>query len=390
MSVAPALGVAVSRRFDGPRIVARAGEWVVELALLAELGVLASDPAWRQPSLNAFLAQGATVWRSTGARLAELIDDLHSPTAGSRDRLEPALHHRDDVTMLLPVAVGDFVDFYASEQHATNLGRILRPGQDPLPPAWRHLPIGYHGRSGTIVVSGTPVRRPCGQRRDPSGRPEFGPSRRLDVEVEVGFVVGAGSVQGVPVPVEDFDQHVFGVCLVNDWSARDIQAWETQPLGPFLGKSFATSISPWVVPLSALPAARRPARSAAAGVMPYLRETQPWGLALDLELEVNGEVRARPPYSSMFWSPAQMLAHLTVNGASVRTGDLYASGTVSGDRPDQLGSLIELTGNSAFLADGDEVVIRGTAPGPDGDVIDLGEVRGEIRPALSPGAGRRG
>jgi fumarylacetoacetase len=373
-------GIAVSRRFDGPRVVTRVGARVIDLAALAEAGVVRREPWWSQPSLNAFMAAGPAVWAEVRDRLGEVAGELVSSDAATRSRIEAALHPVDDVTMLLPIEVGDYVDFYASEHHAANLGRILRPGQDPLPPSWRHLPIGYHGRSGTVVVSGTQVRRPAGQRRgDPD--PAFGPSERLDVEVEVGFVVGVPSTMGAPVPVEAFAEHVFGVCLVNDWSARDIQAWEGQPLGPFLGKSFATSVSAWVVPLAALSGARLPVGSAGRPLLPYLREPEPWGLDLSLELLVNGEVVSRPPYASMFWSPAQMLAHLTVNGASVRTGDLYASGTVSGPEPDQRGSLIELWGNERFLADGDEAVIRGTAPGADGTRIALGEVAGSVSPA---------
>jgi fumarylacetoacetase len=284
--------------------------------------------------------------------------------------------------LLLPVQVADFVDFYASEHHATNLGRILRPDSPALLPNWRHLPVGYHGRSGTVVVSGTQVRRPSGQRSPgPSQPPVTGPTERLDVEVEVGFVVGVPSRLGEPVPVSAFADHVFGVCLVNDWSARDIQAWEYQPLGPFLGKSFATSMSAWVVPLAALEHARLPVASATATLAPYLREKEPRGLDISLELSVNGEVLSRPPYASMFWSPAQMLAHLTRSGASLRTGDLYASGTVSGAEPDQVGSLIERWDNARFLVDGDEVVITATAPGPDGAVIGFGDVTGTIAPA---------
>ncbi|MBV9484963.1 MAG: fumarylacetoacetate hydrolase family protein, partial [Frankiaceae bacterium] len=201
---------------------------------------------------------------------------------------------------------------------------------------------------------------------------------KLDVEVELGFVVGVPSSPGKAVQVTEFADHVFGVVLVNDWSARDIQAWETVPLGPFLGKSFQTSISPWVIPLSALEAARVPAGSAGEPLSPYLVESEPWGLDIDLELSVNGEVVSRPPYRTMHWSPAQMLAHMTVNGASLRTGDLFASGTVSGPSQDQVGSLIEAWGNQRFLADGDEVVIRGSAPNAGGGRIDLGEVRGRV------------
>jgi fumarylacetoacetase len=249
-----------------------------------------------------------------------------------------------------------------------------------LPPPWRHQPLGYHGRAGTVVVSDTPVRRPSGQHRTPHGDVVTGPSERLDVEVEVGFIVGVPSDLGTSVPVEEFANYVFGIVLVNDWSARDLQAFETVPLGPFLGKSFQTSVSPWVVPLAALEAARVPAKAAGSEVPAHLLELQPWGLDIELALAVNGEVLSRPPYASMHWSPAQMLAHLTSNGASLRTGDLFASGTVSGPRDDQVGSLIEMA-SQRFLADGDEVVITATAPAAGGGRLDLGEVRGRVLPA---------
>lgn len=322
-----------------------------------------------QPSLDALLAAGARAWQGLRRDVTSWLTD-----PSYRSAVEPTLRARDDAALRLPFTVGDYVDFYASEQHATNLGRILRPGEAALRPNWHQLPVGYHGRSGTVVVSGTPIVRPHGQR----GEHDFGPTRRLDVEVEVGFVVGTPSTLGTPVPVSAFADHVFGVCLVNDWSARDIQAWEYQPLGPFLGKSFATSVSPWIVPLAALSAARVPVASAKRDLAPYLRETEPWGLDLTLELRRNGEVLSRPPYREMFWSPAQMLAHMTVNGASVRTGDLFASGTVSGADHSQWGSLIELYGNTEFLADGDEVVISGSA-----GALSLGEVRGVITPAVA-------
>jgi fumarylacetoacetase len=371
------LGVAISPAFDGPRVVTRLGDVVFPLAALADAGHLRPAAWWTAPTLNPFLAAGSMVWRETRAALTAAL-------AGAESAAELVGHGRPvaEVEMVLPVEIGDYVDFYASEHHAANLGRLLRPGQPPLLPNWRHLPVGYHGRSGTVVVSGTPVRRPAGQRRvADASAPEFGPTERLDVECEIGYVVGVGSRLGDPVAIDEFAEHVFGVCLVNDWSARDIQAWEGQPLGPFLGKSFATSMSPWVVPLDALAAARTPVGSASADLLPYLRERQPWGLDISLELAVNGEVLSRPPYSTMYWSPAQMLAHLTANGASVRPGDLYASGTVSGSEPDEVGSLIERWHGERFLADGDEVVIRATAPGTDGTTISLGDVRGRVLPA---------
>ncbi len=303
----------------------------------------------------------------------------------------------ESAALHLPFAVADYVDFYASEHHASNVGRIFRPGGEPLTPNWRHLPIGYHGRAGTVVVSGTPVRRPYGQARpDGADGPGFGPSARLDFEAELGFVVGFESIVGEPVPISRFTEHVFGVCLVNDWSARDLQAWESMPLGPFLGKSFSTTVSPWVLPLAALEHARVRPPSRDTGLLPYLCESDDWGLDIELEVRLNGHVISRPPFAAMHWSPAQMLAHMTVNGASLRTGDLYASGTVSGPEPGQRGCMIELTWNGtepltlpdgttrAWLEDSDELVITATAAGPGGTRIGLGEARGQILPAQDP------
>jgi fumarylacetoacetase len=296
------------------------------------------------------------------------------------------------VTLHLPFEVADYVDFYCSLEHATNVGRIFRPDDEPLKPNWRHLPVGYHGRAGTVVVSGTPVRRPAGQRPESGGSPSFGPSRRLDVEAELGFVVGAGTRLGEPVGVAGFADHVFGVTLLNDWSARDIQAWEYVPLGPFLGKSFATSVSGWVTPLEALSAARVDLPGQDPEPLDYLRVGEGAGFDVDLEVVLNGETVSRPPYASMYWAPAQMLAHLTVNGASLRPGDLFASGTVSGPRRDQRGSFLELSWGGqepfgdgrTFLEDGDTVTLRGSAPGAAGGRLTLGEVTGTV---VGTGAG---
>jgi fumarylacetoacetase len=261
-------------------------------------------------------------------------------------------------------------------------------------PNWKHLPVGYHGRAGTVVVSGTDVVRPCGQRKAPDeAAPTYGPSRRLDIEAELGFVVGVGSELGDRIGVDEFADHVFGAVLVNDWSARDLQAWEYVPLGPHLGKSFATSISPWVVPIAALDAARVPLPGQDPQPLNYLRGRENWGLDVELVVGWNGEEVSRPPYREMYWSPAQMLAHMTVNGASARTGDLFASGTISGpDRRRYGGAFIELTWGGrepltvkgeerTFLEDGDEVTITATAPGPNGGRIGFGEVTGTIRAA---------
>jgi fumarylacetoacetase len=369
----------------------RIGDYALSLtratdALAGEHATLFADG-----SLDRFLAAGRPAWTAVRSLAASwLTDEAHRPA------VEALLTPLDGLELVLPFTVGDYVDFYASEQHATNVGRIFRPGQEPLTPNWKHLPIGYHGRSGTVVVSGTNVRRPVGQARDADGSIVFGPSRRLDLEAEVGFVVGSGSALGEPVPLAAFADHVFGVCLVNDWSARDIQAWEYVPLGPFLGKSFATSAAAWITPLDALAAARVPGPQRDPAPLPYLDDTsQPWGLDIDIEVRLNGELISRPRFAGMYWTPAQMLAHLTVNGASVRPGDLFASGTVSGPGRHERGSLLELAwggtqplvladgSTRTFLDDGDEVVLSASAPGPRGARIGLGEVRGGITPARS-------
>jgi fumarylacetoacetase len=359
-------GVAVPHDGSGPpRVVVRVGDHALDLREAAHEHQV-SD-LLNAPSLDPLLAAGPRAWAEVRAAVVSWL------AAG------PELTALADLELRLPFTVADYVDFYASEHHATNVGRILRPGRPPLQPNWHHQPIGYHGRAGTVVVSGTPVIRPSGHVASADGEaPQLRPTTKLDVEVEVGYVVGAPSTRGEPVPVGAFTDHVFGVVLLNDWSARDIQRWETVPLGPFLGKSFLTSVSPWVVPLDALSAARLPVASAGSGLAAYLVETEPWGLDIDLELRVNAEVVSRPPYRTMHFSPAQMMAHLTVNGASVRTGDLYASGTVSGPEADQVGSLLERWNDERYLADGDEVVISATAPGADGSRLDLGSVSGQV------------
>jgi fumarylacetoacetase len=353
-----------SRPGESPRVGVRYEDRVLDLAAALH------DEVFAAPSLNPFMARGRTAWRDT----RELIRNKLST---DRAVTEPHLVPLDQVRLHLPFEVADYVDFYCSLEHASNVGRIFRPDTDGLMPNWRHLPVGYHGRAGTIVVSGTPVKRPNGQ----LGAGIFGPSAKLDVEAELGFVVGVPTELGTPAG--PFEEHVFGVTLLNDWSARDIQAFEYVPLGPFLGKSFATSISPWVTPLEALP--RVPGRAQVPEPLDYLRRDGDWGLDISLEVSLNDEVVSRPPYSSMYWTPDQMLAHMTVNGAALRTGDLFASGTVSGTQPGERGSLMELTWNGSdpiklsggetrtFLENGDTVTIRATA----GDVT-LGEVVGTI------------
>ena len=366
-------------RGDAPRVGFRVGDGVLDLAAAGLGDVFAS------PSLNPFLAQGRASWEHTIERVQGLV-------AAGAD-LVPLT----EATAHLPFEVADYVDFYSSLEHATNLGRLFRPDSEPLLPNWRRLPVGYHGRAGTVVVSGTPVMRPCGQTKAAGeDEPRYGPSRRLDIELELGFVVGVGSRLGEPVPVSAFREHVFGVVLVNDWSARDIQAWEYVPLGPFLGKSFATSIGAWVTPLTLLEDRFVAAPAQEPEPLPYLRGGAEAALDIDLEVELAGTVISQTNARDLYWTMPQQLAHATVNGASIRTGDLFASGTISGPEPGSEGSLIELTWNGerplvlengtqrTFLEDGDEVILRGRA----GDV-ELAEVRGTIQPARDGNAPAR-
>ena len=358
-----------------PRVGVRLGDSVLDVATVR--------PELDRPTLNDFMALGPAAWAETRAEIAELA---------AADGL--AATPLADARLTLPFAVGDYVDFYASLDHASNVGRIFRPDQEPLLPNWRHLPVGLprprrHRRRQRYA--GRPALRPAeGADR---GGPEYGPSRRLDIEAELGFVVGAGSERGSRIAVGDLADHVFGVVGLNDWSARDIQAWEYVPLGPFLGKSFATSVSAWVTPLAALDAAWCDLPAQDPAPLEYLVSTGstdgPRGLDLDVEVVLNGDVVSRPPYRTMYWSPAQMLAHLTVNGASTRPGDLFASGTISGPEPDTRGSFLELSWGGkepfgdgrTFLEDGDEVTLRYAAPGTGGGRITLGEVTGRIEPA---------
>jgi fumarylacetoacetase len=332
------------------------------------------------------IAYGVRAGGGLCARADGRIVDL-SHVAGALDELmargpaawapRPDGPELDAPDLVMPFTVADYVDFYSSIHHASNVGRMFRPDDEPLQPNWLHLPVGYHGRAGTVVPSGTPVRRPSGQR----GPGDFGPTRALDVELELGFVIGVAS-EG-QVPVERALDHVFGVVLLNDWSARDIQGWETRPLGPMLGKSFATSVSQWVVPIAELDSLRVAAQPQDPEPLPYLREP-PWAFDIPLEVELNGVVIARTNARYLYWSIAQQIAHLTSNGAHLRVGDLLGTGTISGPEREQRGCLLELSwagsepielpdgGTRTFLEDGDEVVLRGEP---------LGEVRGRVLPA---------
>jgi len=376
-----------ARRLVGVRI----GDRVLDLTTASGRLLPGREVLFSGGTLDPFLAAGDGAWADVRAEITRWLSEDHF-----REAVEDLLIPAADAELHLPFTVGDYVDFYASEHHASNAGRILRPGDaEPLAPSWRHLPAGYHGRAGSVVVSGTPIRRPCGQLGGTrEGGPTFGPTQRLDFEAELGFVVGVETVLGEPVAVTRFAEHVFGVCLVNDWSARDLQRWESAPLGPFLAKSFGTTISPWILPLAALEHARLRPPSRDTRLADYLTESADWGLDIDFEVLINEQPVSRPLYRLTHWSPAQMLAHLTINGAALRTGDLFASGTVSGPEREHHGSLLELSWNGtepitlpdgstrAWLDDSDEVTITATATGPDGTRIGLGEARGQILPAI--------
>jgi fumarylacetoacetase len=344
--------------------------------------------------LNRLLMEGPGVWRSVRERVSELLSEKRH-----RSSVEPHLLQMEEIRLLRPVYTRDYVDFYSSMEHATNLGRMFRPDQEPLLPNWRWLPVAYHGRSGTLVSGGTSVRRPIGQIQRGDDPPVYEPTRELDFELEVGFITGAPNRIGEPIPIGRARDHIFGLELVNDWSARDIQRWEYQPLGPFLGKSFATSISPWVVTLDALEPYRIPAPRQDPPPLPHLRleDDSAYDIHLEVALSTAGIEEpitvSRTNFRYLYWTIAQQLAHATSNGATVDPGDLFASGTISGPSPSSYGSLIELTWRGerpiqlpdgsarTFLEDGDTVVMRGWCEAAGRPRIGFGELRGTVLPA---------
>lgn len=387
-----------------PRVGIRIGDLVLDLAVLAEQHLfealtLENDFFLQQHNLNAFLDRGKTAWRETRLRIQQLLRHDVSTLRDNASLRDRALIPVAAVEMLLPVDIGDYTDFYSSKEHATNVGKMLRP-DNPLLPNWVHLPVAYHGRASSVVVSGTPVRRPLGQMKaDDASAPTFGPSRNLDFELELGVFVGTGNPLGQPVPIVQAPDHLFGLVLVNDWSARDIQKWEYQPLGPFLSKSFATSVSPWIVTLDALEPFRVAGPAQDPVPLPYLRSPGDWTFDIHLEVLLQGGAMDRPIRIAasnarhLYWNICQQLAHHTINGCNLRPGDLLASGTISGADPGSFGSLLELTWRGSkpitlpggetrtFLQDGDTVTLTGWCQG-DGYRVGLGEVAARILPAL--------
>ena len=387
-----------------PRVGVAIGEFVLDLAVLEERGHFRAAEfqgvaAFSTGALNSFLALGRPAWRKAREVIQHLLD---SDTPTLRDDAElraRAFQARQEVTMHLPARIGDYTDFYSSYHHAHNVGTMLRGPENALMPNWKWLPVAYHGRASSIVVSGTDVRRPHGQTKPPeAATPSFGPSRSLDYELETAFLIGPGNTLGDPIPIARAAEHIFGMVLMNDWSARDVQAWEYQPLGPFLAKNFCTSISPWVVTLEALEPFRKPLPLQDPEPLPYLRA--PDDFTYDIHLEAHLQTRAmtaphritRTNFQNLYWSLAQQLAHHTVNGCNLQPGDLLASGTISGAAADSRGCMLELTWRGVnpltlsngetrkWLEDGDRLTITGWAQGED-FCIGFGEVAGEVLPA---------
>ena len=388
-----------------PRIGVAIGDAVLDLSVLADRGLLngrklGSGDAFRQPTLNPFMALGPTAWRESRVRLTQLLGADEKTLRDDAAVRKAAFYPQSRVEMLLPAEIGDYTDFYSSREHATNVGVMFRGPDNALQPNWLHLPVGYHGRSSSVVVSGTDVRRPMGQTKtDDADRPTFGPSRLMDFELEMGFFVGPGNALGEPVPIAKTMDHIFGMVLVNDWSARDIQKWEYVPLGPFLGKNFGTSISPWVVTMDALEPFRcaGPAQSDPEP-LEYLKNPGDCAYDIHLEVALQSEMMTEPAtiatsnFKYMYWSICQQLAHHTVNGCNTQPGDLYGSGTISGPEKHERGSMLELSWKGTetvtlpngeerkFLADGDTVTMTGWCE-KDGVRVGFGEVNGTLLPA---------
>jgi fumarylacetoacetase len=397
-------GVFTPPEASSPRVGAAIGDQVLDLALLTEHDLFSHpqiqrDHPFATPSLNAFMAMGASVWADVRTRIHTLLRADTAPLRDTPSLQAKVFHDRDAVSLHLPVEVGDYTDFYSSEHHARNVGTMFRGAENALQPNWKHLPVGYHGRASSIIPSGTDVRRPCGQTRPNDDKPPiYGPSQLLDFELEMGFFTGPGNPRETPIPIDETPEHIFGFCLVNDWSARDIQGWEYVPLGPFLGKSFATTISPWVVPMAALQPFRVPSPDQDPEPLPYLQQEGDWAFDVTLKVDLQTEGMTTPTticrsnFRHMYWTACQQLAHHTVNGCNTRPGDLMASGTLSGPTEDSYGSMLELSWRGenpielpngdtrSFLEDGDCVVMRGYAQG-DGYRVGFGPAEGTILPA---------
>ncbi len=399
-------GVFKPRIGGAPRVGVAIGADALDLSVLHEAGffnqtVFASHNVFNNSSLNAFIRLGRDAWRETRTIVQKLLSDDVADLRDNAILRDAALIPQSRIEMLLPVEIGDYTDFYSSYHHAHNVGTMLRGAENALMPNWKHLPVAYHGRASSVVVSGTNFSRPRGQiQPSDANEPIFSPTRSLDFELEMGFFIGAENALGEPIPIERADEFMFGMVLVNDWSARDIQAWEYQPLGPFLAKNFCTSISPWVVTFDALEPFKKPLPAQDPKPLAYLARENDW--AYDIELEVSLQsatmdaphVITRSNFQNLYWSMNQQLAHHTVNGCNVRVGDLLASGTISGAEKFSRGSMLELTWRGKeplqlpngetrrFLDDGDVVTMRAWGA-KDGVRVGFGEVRGKALSAQS-------
>lgn len=384
------------------RACTRIGDQVIDLCELFKAGYLEGigfeQSDFTGASLNTLMKHGKKGMRTLRNALSELFEESNPELRDNEPHRKAAVKPAEKTEMLLPVEVGDYTDFYSSIEHATNVGTMFRDPDNALLPNWRHLPVAYHGRSSSIFVSGVPVRRPCGQTRpDDSAPPVFGPTRLLDFELEAAFVTFDGKPAGEAISTEEADEYIFGMLLFNDWSARDIQKWEYVPLGPFLAKNFASTVSPWIVTLDALEPFRTEGPVQEPEVLPYLRYSGNKNIDIDLEVAIAPENGAettvcRSNYKYMYWNMNQQLAHHTVNGCNVRCGDMMASGTISGKTPDSYGSMLEITWRGSkpvtlsdgterkFINDGDEVIMRGNCK-KDGVRIGFGEVRAKVLPA---------
>lgn len=396
-------GVFRDKDNKNPRVGVAIGDYVLDLSVLDESGFfdeteVKGKRVFHQPSLNKFMQMGKNAWKNVRRIIQHLLREDVPTLRDDQSLRSKALKLQKNIELLLPVEIKNYTDFYASKEHASNVGTIFRGKENSLMPNWVHLPVGYHGRASSVVLSGTDIYRPQGQTRPPgSNDPVFGPSKQLDFELEMGYFIGTGNELGTPISVEEAEDHIFGLVLVNDWSARDIQSWEYQPLGPFLSKNFATSISPWVVPLEALEPFRVDGPVQDPEPLPYLRTTKPNSFDIHLEVFLKGENMKEPllisssNYKYLYWSMSQQIAHHTITGCNLQTGDLMATGTISGPKKESRGCLLELTWRGAepiqfdngeqrvWLEDGDEVIMTGWCQG-EGYRIGFGEVRGRILP----------
>lgn len=388
---------------DTPRVATRIGDTVIDLKVLFDFGYLYDLhfglEDFDTPTLNNMMSRGKEATRALRNRLSELFEIGKSDLETSSHHIKQALSHILDVDLLMPLNVGDYTDFYSSEQHAYNVGCMFRDPNNALLPNWKHLPVGYHGRASSIVISGTPFHRPKGQMKpNPDEPPVFGPCRLLDFELEMAFITYNGKPLGQSISTEEAEDYIFGMCLFNDWSARDIQSWEYVPLGPFLAKNFVSHVSPWIVTLDALEPFRVPGPIQDPEVLPYLKYKGNRHLDIQLEVSIAPEnvkekIVSRSNYKFMYWNMNQQLAHHTVNGCNIRVGDMMASGTISGHDEDSYGSMLEISWKGTksvqmndgserkFIADNDTVIMRGFGE-KDGVRIGFGEVSAQVLPAI--------